>query len=205
MVGGDQNDQERCEHPVLHIANSVAKLPEREAVEDANDDCGKELAVNIGWVAPLLNECTLNKHRCLQPNGCGKYDLFLSILASGSLLAALTLDSVNLCEYLFSVVRVQPFVIPIDAGAVLALDWFGCRFEDKLGNVLAWRALDTAVTKVFDNVLAIFANRTEVKGVAARVESQDHIELLNKNTARLVNGTDNSLTGGSQLLQEGNN
>jgi hypothetical protein len=41
----DEQNQERCEHPILQISNCVTKLVEREAVEDANDDCDKELAV----------------------------------------------------------------------------------------------------------------------------------------------------------------
>jgi hypothetical protein len=54
--------------------------------------------------------------------------------------------------------------------------------------------LDAAVTEVLDYVVTVLANGAEVEGIATGVKREDHIELLNENTAWLMDRTDDGLT-----------
>lgn len=100
----DQDNQEGREHPVLHIDDRVAKLPEGEAVKDADDDRREQLAVDVRRIAPLLYKYAFSKHCSLQPDRSSELRLLLSILRGWSLLTSFAFDALNLLQYFFGVV-----------------------------------------------------------------------------------------------------
>jgi hypothetical protein len=106
----------------------------------------------------------------------------------------LTFDALDLIEHFLVLFRVLPFLIPVDAGPVLALHRLRGSFQDELGNVFIGWALDSTVCEITNDVLTVVADWAKVESVASRIEGKDHVELLNEDGRRLVNSADNGLT-----------
>jgi hypothetical protein len=88
------------------------------------------------------------------------------------------LETVDFLENLLGFLTFDPFLVPINLGTIGSSVGSSCSLEDKLGNILTGRADSTAVREVFDNILSIFSHRAKVECVASRVQSEDHIKLL---------------------------
>ena len=116
-------------------------------------------------------------------------------------LAALLSDGLDLVQNFLVLLRVPPFLVPVKALAIL-LGRLSCRLKNELGDVHRRGADNTAVGEVLDHVASFMTDRGEVESVTARVQSQDHVELLNQHGRRLVDRTHDSLSGLRKLLQE---
>lgn len=79
------------------------------------------------------------------------------------------------------------------------------RLKDELGYVLARRTDSAAISKVLDHMLAVIAHGSEVKRVPARVQGEDHVELLDEDGTRLMDGAHNGLSSSAEFLEEANN
>lgn len=181
----DRDDQEAREHAVLQVLHRVPQLPEREPVEDADDDRREQLPVEIRRVPPVLPEHALRQLARLRPRR--RRVLRICILrrrrcGSG---APRSLQPVDFLDDSRGLFRVPPFFIPVDLGAVVVAPVRARRrLEDKLGDVLARRRTRAARREVLDHVLAVLPDGPEVERVPARVERQHHVELLDQHRAR---------------------
>ncbi|PMB73704.1 hypothetical protein BM221_001128 [Beauveria bassiana] len=183
--GQEEEDEKGREHAALHVLDRVAELPKREAVEDANENGDKELAVDVRGLAPLLDKHALGEeHRLLL----------------GRRRAAVALDALNLLGQRLVLVRLEPLLVP-----ELAVGGLGALLNQELGHVLALGALGAAGGKVVDDGAAVFADGAKVKDVAAGVERQDLVKLLNELRRGLVYGADDGLARGAELAQEADN
>ena len=177
--GGDEQDQKGGEHSVLHVADRVAELPEGEAVEDADDDGDEQFAVEVGRVAPALDEEPFGEHGGLQPDGGGE-GVLGGFIVFGEF-AAFGVDAVDLVQDYFVFGGVFPLFVPVDSIAAASLVALcGC-FEDEFSDVFRGRAFDSAVFEVFDHGATALSYGSEIEGVSAGVQGEDHVELLDKN------------------------
>ncbi|KAF1738372.1 hypothetical protein CRV24_000297 [Beauveria bassiana] len=202
--GQEEEDEKGREHAALHVLDRVAELPKREAVEDANENGDKELAVDVRGLAPLLDKHALGEeHRLLVCRGGklilpGRATILVPQLSRRR--AAVALDALNLPGQRLILVRLEPLLVP-----ELAVGGLGALLNQKLGHVLALGTLGAAGGKVVDDGAAVFADGAKVKDVAAGVERQNLVKLLNELRRGLVDGADDGLARGAELAQEADN
>ncbi len=103
------------------------------------------------------------------------------------------------------VLRLQPLLIPVHFSTVGTALRFGSSLKDELRNILVVGARKSSVAEVFDHLRPKVSNRSKVESIATRIKRQDHVEFLNENRARLMDGTDNGLARFRELFQESNN
>ncbi|KAF5122339.1 hypothetical protein E5D57_012816 [Metarhizium anisopliae] len=191
----DEQDEERGEHAALHVVDGVAQLPKGEAVEDADDDGGEELAVNVRRLAPLVDEHALGQEPGLLPHGGG--ELVREHRVRRGRAAALPLDLLDLVDEGLVLVRDAPLLVPVLAGVGA-----GARLDEELGHVLALGAVGAPGGEVVDDGVAVAADGAKVEDVAAGVEREDLVKLLDELRRRLVDGAHDGLPGRAELAEE---
>ena len=80
----------------------------------------------------------------------------------------------------------------------------GNSLDDELCNVLARRAIIPPLGKLSDHISAILPDGSEVESIAARIERQNDIELLDQHGSRLVDGANDILPSLREFLQDTN-
>lgn len=117
----NKQNQKRRKHPILQIPNRVPQLPKRKPIKYPHDNRNEQLSIQIRGIAPVLDKRPLRQHRGLQPHGRRELGLHL-VFRVGCLFAAVGFDAVDFAEHCVVVGGFLPFVVPVDAGAVGALE-----------------------------------------------------------------------------------
>ncbi|GKT65725.1 hypothetical protein ColTof4_03509 [Colletotrichum tofieldiae] len=201
--GRQDSDLEHDEDLVLQRAAALVEVEVGETGDEGDDDVVEEAGEEVVGTAPEAEVHALHDHLELVPLRAGVLPLEIVVCgpARGHALLLQLADGVLDVSKLGAVVPDVGPVLVSDAGRGAGADGL----EHVLGNVVGGLGDSAVALQVIAQDDGVLANVAKVDGAPTPLEEQETVKVLKQGGVGLVDGAENGLSGGGQLLEEAHN
>ena len=196
----DGADHEDGENNVLQSLGRAVGLEEGETDEQTGADTEHPFGQDVGWCSPVLLEGAACDPVKLRAERHGEFGVSTVVgLALDSFLFLVNL--LNLAEdslRLFTLVpECWPLLVFVALGMVHDFQHVFCRI------LLVVAVSSTVALEIVQHGTRVLSNGSKVYSMSTLCEEQKTVECLEEDGARLMDGTEDSLTVVGQLAKEG--
>ena len=159
---------------------------------------GEKTGPLVIGVSPQGNVCTIENLPELEHERGGILIVVRVLLLRLSQRGSLKPDNLLLDFGEFG--RVNPLLVPITADSFTRTG--SDSLEHELGRIDISRDLGTVPLQIVNENLRVFSDITKVDSLSSSLEQEQAVERLEQQSVRLVDGTENLLSGGRKLSKE---